>query len=151
MVKSDLMTDHHSGLLPVVRLQHRLRETSGSVRTPDRLLRVVRLGHGLSLHLHGDHEVGAGVGVLPPSSSELDVSRHLKIRDETEERRGRREGRQEQNQERRLVIRVMGPSTHHTDRERERCPCPQPGDSRDWSDEDITGANLATLPGKYLG
>ena len=98
---SDLVTDHHSGLLPVVRLQHRLRETSGSVRTPDRLLRVVRLGHGLSLHLHGDHEVGAGVGVLPPSSSELDVSRHLKIRDETEERRGTREGLQEQNQERR--------------------------------------------------
>ena len=79
MVKSDLMTDHHSGLLPVVRLQHRLRETSGSVRTPDRLLRVVRLGHGLSLHLHGDHEVRTGVRVRLSSLAKLDVARHLAV------------------------------------------------------------------------
>ena len=125
---SDLVTDHHSGLLPVVRLQHRLRETSGSVRTPDRLLGVVRLGHGLSLHLHGDHEVGAGVGVLPPSTSELDVSGHLNVRRETEETwEVRDEIISDQNQEKcSLSVKRGWPLTR-----RDREICPQQGERRD--------------------
>ena len=71
-----LMTDHDGRLLAVIVLQHRLGESPGPVRAPDRLLGVVGLGLGLPLHLQGHHEVGGGVRVLAPSLSKLDMTRH---------------------------------------------------------------------------
>ena len=71
-----LMTNHNSGLFTIVILQHTLQEPSSSVRTPVGLLRVVGFAHGLPLHVHGDHQVGRGVGVRLPGLAELDVARH---------------------------------------------------------------------------
>ena len=123
-----LVTNHDGGLLPVVSLQESLREAPSTVRAPDRLLGVVGLGHGLSLHLHGDHEVGAGVGVLPPSTSELDVSGHLNVRRETEETwEVRDEIISDQNQEKCSLSVKRGWALTRRDRE----ICPQQGERRD--------------------
>ena len=123
-----LVTNHDGGLLPVVSLQESLGEAPSTVRAPDRLLGVVGLGHGLSLHLHGDHEVGAGVGVLPPSTSELDVSGHLNVRRETEETwEVRDEIISDQNQEKCSLSVKRGWALTRRDRE----ICPQQGERRD--------------------
>ena len=71
-----LVADHDCGLLTIVILQQTFHKSPRAVWTPVGLLGVVGLAHGLPLHVHGDHQVGGGVGVRLPGLTKLHVARH---------------------------------------------------------------------------
>ena len=72
-----LMAHRDDSLGSVSALQKTLLEATISIRTPHGLLSIIGLGHGLPLHVHGDDEVGAGVGVRLPGLTQFDVTGHL--------------------------------------------------------------------------
>ena len=74
---SYLMAIHESSLGAIVALQEALPESSLPVRAPIGLLRVVDLEHVSPLHVHGDDEVGSGIGIGLPLGSKFHVAGHV--------------------------------------------------------------------------
>ena len=70
------MANHDDRFSAFVALEEGLNESSVAIRDPAGLLGVVGLEHVVSLHLHGDDQVGHRVWIRLTGLAQLDVAWH---------------------------------------------------------------------------
>ena len=70
------MATHDNGFGAIIIFEHTLHVVALAIRTPIGLLRIIRFKLILSLHLQGDNQVGAWIGIRLTSLTKFDVTRH---------------------------------------------------------------------------
>jgi hypothetical protein len=71
------MTTHDDSFGAIVAFKKTLPETVIISRDPDRLSGVIGLEHVITLHLHGDDQVGKWIRIRLSGLTKLDVARHV--------------------------------------------------------------------------
>jgi hypothetical protein len=71
------MATHDNGFGAIVALKKTLPEAVIIGGDPNRLFRVIGLEHVITLHLHGDNQVGKWIRIRLSGLSKLDVARHV--------------------------------------------------------------------------